>query len=298
MVKIRENIPIRDLKREESGSKPGPVKSWVMSPEELEDYRARTGYKAPRNQDGKELSSPMQLESKPRIAAGEKKDGRVKEGPDKLEFLKMIAAGKTIGAAEKQFEMKLNALYYWIKKWDLVGITPGKARELLGIELKEEEVKAVVEVENVVPAPVENEAVMSLQTKITTLTEERDQWYRELCVSRIAFVHVERERDQARQACAELKEERNLLLQTLEQAATIKPDEDKCMVGTVVDNVNHPAHYTTGGIETIDFIQAKLTPEEFSGYCKGNALKYVSRANLESLQKADWYLNRLIEVAK
>ena len=44
------------------------------------------------------------------------------------------------------------------------------------------------------------------------------------------------------------------------------------------DNIKHPAHYTDGGIETIDFIRAKLTPEEFAGYCKGNALKYISRA--------------------
>ena len=41
------------------------------------------------------------------------------------------------------------------------------------------------------------------------------------------------------------------------------------------DNVNHPAHYKVGGIETIDYIEAKLTPEEFRGYLKGNALKYL-----------------------
>lgn len=65
------------------------------------------------------------------------------------------------------------------------------------------------------------------------------------------------------------------------------------------DMVNHPAHYKVGGIEAIDYIQAKLTREEFSGYCKGNALKYISRANhkkdaTEDLRKAIWYLNRLV----
>jgi hypothetical protein len=54
-----------------------------------------------------------------------------------------------------------------------------------------------------------------------------------------------------------------------------------------------------GGIETIDYIQAKLTAEEFAGYCKGNALKYISRAPhkkdaTEDLRKAIWYLNRII----
>lgn len=64
------------------------------------------------------------------------------------------------------------------------------------------------------------------------------------------------------------------------------------------DMVNHPPHYTAGGIETIDFIQAKLTPEEFRGYLRGNILKYSSRAGLkgdadEDLGKMVWYANKL-----
>ena len=62
------------------------------------------------------------------------------------------------------------------------------------------------------------------------------------------------------------------------------------------DPVNHPAHYTDGGIETIDFIEAKQLP-----YHLGNVVKYVSRAGkkldaLEDLKKAQWYLNRYIEL--
>ena len=60
------------------------------------------------------------------------------------------------------------------------------------------------------------------------------------------------------------------------------------------DPVNHPPHYTVGAIECIDAIRAALTEEEFRGYCKGNALKYVWRerhkGNNESLQKAERYL--------
>jgi len=64
------------------------------------------------------------------------------------------------------------------------------------------------------------------------------------------------------------------------------------------DMVNHPPHYTAGGIETIDYIQAKLTPEEFRGYLRGNILKYSSRAGLkgdagEDLSKMVWYANKL-----
>jgi len=62
-----------------------------------------------------------------------------------------------------------------------------------------------------------------------------------------------------------------------------------------VDNINHPPHYTTGGIETIDFIEAKQL-----GYHLGNVVKYITRADhkgnkLEDLKKAQWYLSRAIE---
>lgn len=65
------------------------------------------------------------------------------------------------------------------------------------------------------------------------------------------------------------------------------------------DMVNSPAHYTDGGIETIDFIEAKLTREQFVGMCVGNALKYLSRAGkkgdrAEDLRKARWYITRVL----
>ncbi len=63
------------------------------------------------------------------------------------------------------------------------------------------------------------------------------------------------------------------------------------------DNVNHPAHYTDGRIEVIDFIEDKQL-----GYHLGNAVKYISRAGkkdpektAEDLKKAVWYLNRYID---
>lgn len=63
------------------------------------------------------------------------------------------------------------------------------------------------------------------------------------------------------------------------------------------DPVNHPDHYKVGGIETIDYIQAKMSSEEFAGYCRGNALKYISRAGhkdatVQDVSKAIWYLTR------
>lgn len=69
-------------------------------------------------------------------------------------------------------------------------------------------------------------------------------------------------------------------------------------VAPVADMVNSPPHYTSGGIETIDYIEAKLTPEEFNGYLKGNILKYGSRLGLKGNDMQDagklgWYANRL-----
>ena len=67
------------------------------------------------------------------------------------------------------------------------------------------------------------------------------------------------------------------------------------MIEPASDPVNHPAHYKVGGIETIDFIEAKGL-----NYRLGNVVKYITRADhkgerLENLKKAQWYLNREIE---
>lgn len=62
------------------------------------------------------------------------------------------------------------------------------------------------------------------------------------------------------------------------------------------DNVNNPSHYTAGGIETLDYIKAKV--KDYPSYVAGNILKYVSRYEhkngIEDLKKAQFYLNDLI----
>ena len=64
------------------------------------------------------------------------------------------------------------------------------------------------------------------------------------------------------------------------------------------DPVNHPAHYKVGGIETIDFIEAKKL-----NYNIGNVVKYLTRADhkgnrKQDLEKALWYLTREINSLK
>lgn len=66
------------------------------------------------------------------------------------------------------------------------------------------------------------------------------------------------------------------------------------------DPVNHPSHYTAGAIECIDAIAAATTGlDGEEAYDTGAAIKYLWRwkrkNGLEDLEKARWYINRLIE---
>ena len=65
------------------------------------------------------------------------------------------------------------------------------------------------------------------------------------------------------------------------------------------DMVNHPKHYNESGIECIDALQAMLG-KGFNEYLQGNIAKYLWRYKykngIEDLKKAQWYLNKLIEV--
>ena len=90
---------------------------------------------------------------------------------------------------------------------------------------------------------------------------------------------------------------------TIEDIFKDFPDDDDEMFKEVKasDLVNNPPHYNAGGIECIDAILA-ATNHNKEGYLQGNILKYIWRydykGGLEDLKKAQWYLNKLIEVYK
>ena len=76
--------------------------------------------------------------------------------------------------------------------------------------------------------------------------------------------------------------------------STLVPNGLMSMQVYADDKINSPSHYKVGGIETIDFIEAKNL-----GYNLGNVVKYISRADhkdnkLDNLKKAQWYLNRAV----
>jgi hypothetical protein len=79
-----------------------------------------------------------------------------------------------------------------------------------------------------------------------------------------------------------------------QKPSTLAPNAVASMHLYADDVVNSPSHYKVGGIETIDFIEAKQLD-----YHLGNVVKYISRADhkdekLENLKKAQWYLNRAV----
>jgi|TARA_B100001093_G_scaffold504098_1_gene559423 hypothetical protein len=88
------------------------------------------------------------------------------------------------------------------------------------------------------------------------------------------------------------------------------PNIDKAMKAYVdmadkelEDVVNKPKHYNTGNIECIDAIEESMSSVAFKGYLKGNCLKYLWRYDykgkqVEDLNKAQWYLNKLTVMVK
>lgn len=85
---------------------------------------------------------------------------------------------------------------------------------------------------------------------------------------------------------------------SLEEAEAFAKKRRKNEDAVVVDNVNNPKHYTShpSGIDCIQIT-------EHMGFCLGNAMKYVWRADLkgdaiEDLEKAVWYIRREIERRK
>ena len=67
-----------------------------------------------------------------------------------------------------------------------------------------------------------------------------------------------------------------------------------------VDMVNHPSHYTQGGIECIDALKAATVSKTgIEAVCTANAIKYLWRYEekngIEDVKKARWYIDRLIK---
>ena len=89
------------------------------------------------------------------------------------------------------------------------------------------------------------------------------------------------------------------------KVAITKPDgsDEELSVVYKPDVVNHPSHYTNGKVECIDAIEsATVGKTGIDAVCVANVIKYLWRYEdkngLEDIKKAQWYLNKLIEVKK
>lgn len=85
----------------------------------------------------------------------------------------------------------------------------------------------------------------------------------------------------------------------LDLAACENAKGDCCNKESNVDMVNHPSHYTQGGIECIDALKAATVSKTgIEAVCTANAIKYLWRYEekngIEDVKKARWYIDRLI----
>ena len=87
--------------------------------------------------------------------------------------------------------------------------------------------------------------------------------------------------------------------EVIEDTPTVADTVEENSEDVKPDQVNRPAHYTSGGIECIDAMQAAFGAEAVKDFCMCNAFKYLwrhrNKNGVEDLKKARWYLNRLIE---
>ncbi|WP_232729998.1 DUF3310 domain-containing protein [Paenibacillus phocaensis] len=218
----------------------------------------------------------------------------IKEGPKcgltREILIEQVAKGETLSSIERAWGMKYNTIHNWVRKWGLKGITAEKARALLD--------------QNTQPTPVEPEPEL-LREKNTVqrpateleLLNKADQEIERLTMEVEKLTH---ERDQLLTNQASWKEQEETLLRLIEDLKAELPDTKAPVTATLEsDPVNHPPHYTRGGIECIEAIEAATVgldgPEAYS---TGAAIKYLWRwkwkNGIEDLKKAQWYLDRLI----
>lgn len=219
---------------------------------------------------------------------------REKDGPacglKKSDLLAAIAAGETLSSVERAWGMKYNTIHVWVKKWGLKGITTERARELLEAPAApEESAEASEEPVKIGLLAMKDAEIEQLRQDIEQLHAELDQ---QIKFGAEALMENEALQKQLRAAVpSNMPSDPNSTYQALVEFGVLQPKND--------DPVNHPKHYTAGGIECIDAIEAATTGlTGGQAYATGAALKYLwrwSRKNgVEDLRKARWYIDRLI----
>ena len=103
-----------------------------------------------------------------------------------------------------------------------------------------------------------------------------------------------------KQAISDKTSDKQLLYKTVTQLCEEESSDISSETRKELDNVNHPNHYNTNKYECIDEMVAVFGVEDVKAFCKCNAWKYRYRSDAkngeEDLKKADWYLEKLMEL--
>ena len=99
-----------------------------------------------------------------------------------------------------------------------------------------------------------------------------------------------------------MKQIREIVKARKKRVAPIKAKVRRIEKNKDHDAVNHPSHYTSGGIECIDAMESAFGKEAVYWFCVCNAFKYVWRHKkkngVEDLKKAQWYENKAKELSE
>ena len=194
----------------------------------------------------------------------------------KEQILKLLKAGKAIGEVAKAVKVK-PAYVYYIRWMDL-----NKSGKKAGKKAKKK-------------------AKLQRDRELALVRARDSRMLKEVKEVKQALDALEKPKVTRKELLDELKPGLNALFGKKPTKLIVQPQYRDAAVKILADNdlVNHPPHYKAGGVETIDFIEAKDL-----NYRLGNVVKYVSRAGrkdtdpVQDLEKAAWYLQREIAARK
>lgn len=82
--------------------------------------------------------------------------------------------------------------------------------------------------------------------------------------------------------------------------AEIENERNRNIAQKAIDMVNRPPHYAGNGVECIDSMISAYGKDVVICFCQCNAFKYIWRSGkkngVEDLEKAKWYINKMIEL--
>lgn len=293
--------PIPRRENELRATTQSEVTSYFLSEEELAKYRAMPV-------PDKKEKMPVRVRITDRNSEEQRRRANMRytkgdsnvstEKLNKEQYLRLRAHGKTHDQIERELDLSKGTLSaYWLRKWDLKGVTAEKAQELLG--------QAVPSLDDAATADQTGEVELLMielneaKQRIADYESELARWAQQDSDNAARIDELQEDLSSWKLRAEELKQQREDYKRSYEElilAAEQNTGEPERQ--TESDEVERPSRYTFGGIETIDYIRAKLTPEEFRGYCKGNVLKYVSRERWkgkdEDLQKSMKYLEFML----